>query len=501
MDSRLKKLKWNSVSALIYQLIVIITGFILPKCILHFYSSEVNGLVSSITQFLSFINICDLGIGAVVSSALYKPLAEKDEAKVSQIFVYAKRFFRVISAILLAYVVVLLFIYPNVVSDSFNAWFTISLILAMSISQFGQYFIGLAHQTLLNADQRSYIQLTTNGITLLLNTGVSILIMYLGGSIQLVKLIASIIYLMRPLVMYLYVRKHYRLDHKAKPDKDAIPQKKNGIIQHIAYMINENTDVLILTLFSTLTNVSIYSVYTMVVTSIKALITSATTGVQAFFGNLIANNETQRLRKAYDFYDWGMHTLSTFLFTVAGILIVPFVMVYTKGINDANYAVPTFAVLITIAYGLNSMRNNMYTLIRAAGHYKQTQPATLIEAGLNVVISIVLVFKFGLIGVAIGTMTSAAFFMLYEMYYLSKNILHKPLTEFLKQLGLDAIMIGLMIVATIWVEMKTVSYLSWFVTALIVGGICLAICLAVQLIFERKKLFGLFKKSFSKIKP
>ena len=101
MDGRLKKLKWNSFLAIGYQLLVILSGFILPRCYLHFYGSEINGLINSITQFLAFINICDLGIGAVVSSALYKPLAERDILGVSRIFVFAKKFFRIVSFILI----------------------------------------------------------------------------------------------------------------------------------------------------------------------------------------------------------------------------------------------------------------------------------------------------------------------------------------------------------------------------------------------------------------
>ena len=69
MNTRYRSLKWNSILALVYQVILIVTGLILPRCFLYFYGSEVNGLISSITQFLSFINICDLGISAVVSSA------------------------------------------------------------------------------------------------------------------------------------------------------------------------------------------------------------------------------------------------------------------------------------------------------------------------------------------------------------------------------------------------------------------------------------------------
>ena len=131
MDSRFKKLKWNSVLGLCYQAILVIVGLILPKFFLNYYGSEVNGLISSITQFLAFINICDLGISAVVSAAYYKALADGDSYRISQIFVYSKRFFRVIGIILVVYIGALLVVYPKMINNSFDYWFTFALIGAM----------------------------------------------------------------------------------------------------------------------------------------------------------------------------------------------------------------------------------------------------------------------------------------------------------------------------------------------------------------------------------
>ena len=71
--TRKMKLMLNSTSSLIYQLITIVCGFVLPRFFLTHYGSEVNGLVSSITQFLGFISLAECGVGAVVQSTLYKP--------------------------------------------------------------------------------------------------------------------------------------------------------------------------------------------------------------------------------------------------------------------------------------------------------------------------------------------------------------------------------------------------------------------------------------------
>ena len=75
---RQKKLILNTSMSLILQLVTIICGFILPKMIMTTYGSNVNGMISSIAQFLSVITFLEFGIGAVIQASLYKPLANHD---------------------------------------------------------------------------------------------------------------------------------------------------------------------------------------------------------------------------------------------------------------------------------------------------------------------------------------------------------------------------------------------------------------------------------------
>ena len=62
-------------------------------------------------------------------------------------------------------------------------------------------------------------------------------------------------------------------------------------------------------------------------------------------------------------------------------------------------------------------------MVLAAGHYKQTQWSAIIEAAVNIAVSVVLVFKFGLTGVAIGTLAAMVYRTAYLARYLSRNII------------------------------------------------------------------------------
>ena len=126
-------LKRNTVMSLTFEALTIICGFILPRFILGAFGSETNGLVSSITHFLGFISLCELGMGAVVPASLYRPLAEKNMDRVSAVVASAQKFYRIIAAILLGYIMVLVGVYPLAVKDSFDFIFSASLILIISI--------------------------------------------------------------------------------------------------------------------------------------------------------------------------------------------------------------------------------------------------------------------------------------------------------------------------------------------------------------------------------
>lgn len=67
----------NMISGLILQLFTLVSGFILPKIILIYFGSEVNGLVSSLNQFLSYITLVEGGITGVIVANLYKPIVDQ----------------------------------------------------------------------------------------------------------------------------------------------------------------------------------------------------------------------------------------------------------------------------------------------------------------------------------------------------------------------------------------------------------------------------------------
>ena len=477
---------YNSISPLIYQVTTIICGFILPRLILSHFGTEINGLVNSISQFLGVISFLELGVGAVVQSSLYKPLADNDNINVSRVIASADKFFRKLGYILAIYIIVMLFYYPYLVKQSFGFMFTATLILAISIRSFAQYFFGIVNRLLLVADQKAYIQYVAQTIAIIINTIACYTLITFDCSVQIVYGMTSLIFFLQPYAIHLYIKKYYALDRKIHYDVEPIKQKWNGVAQHVAAVILSGSDTVVLTIFSTLVNVSIYAIYFLPMSGARLVIMSMISGIEALIGNLWAKRDLQELREVFAWTEWLIHTGTTLIFALTAVLIVPFVQVYTYGVRDANYIQPLFGVLLVATNSGHCLRLPYNIMILAAGHYKQTQHNYIIAAVMNIVISIIGVKQFGLIGVTLGTMVAMVYQTVWMAWYNSKNFIQWPMRKFFKQMAVNAVSAVAIFIVTGYFTLTGVSYLEWIILAIKVTACGIFVALLVNYIFYKE---------------
>ena len=485
---RNKKLAWNTISGFLLQGTTVFCGFILPRAILNRFGSDVNGLINSIAQFLQMIAFLELGVGAVVQSALYKPLADRDVRKISEVLASGSSFFRKLAGILIVYVAVLVVVFPVLVDDRFGFVYDATLILAMSVSYFAQYYFGLLDGLLLKADQKAYIINVIDMVTLVINTIFCYCLLYLGFSIQTVKLTTAGIFLLRPVLVRLYIRRNYQIDRKCKYDKDPIGQKWNGVAQHVAAIVLDSTDMVVLSIFSDMYAVSVYSVYLIVVSGIKNLILSCLSGIGALFGELWARQEREELNRYFGFAEWLVHSLSLFMWCCTYKLIVPFVLIYTEHMTDVDYNVPVFAALICIAYGLYCLRLPFHSLILASGHYKNTQGIYIAGAAINLSLSVLGVSRWGLIGVAVGTIAAMLYQLLHMDYYVVKHLNIHSFLRSAKQYVIDGITIVLILCVTSVIPGTESTWLGWIFLA-IQHAVVIAVCILAAIMQGQRFLF------------
>ncbi len=382
--------------------------------------------------------------------------------------------------------------------------YTLSLVLIISISTLAEYYFGMTYKLYLQAEQKTYITSIIQMIGYILNTLAIIVLVKCNASIQIVKLVSSIIFVLRPIVQNIYVRKKYNINLK-DADKDyQLKQKWDGLAQHIAAVIHNNTDITILTFFTQITEVSVYSVYYLVVKGIKSIIQAFTGGIDASFGDMIAKGEKEQLNKSFKTYELFYYTITTIAYICTAILIIPFVEVYTFGITDANYIRPVFATLLVLAEFVWAIRLPYSSITLAAGHFKETQKGAWVEAISNIVISLILVWKYGIVGVAIGTLVAMLIRTVEFVYHANKYILErKQMESFIR----FAIMIMQVVIVAIASKLLPVyqftNYFTWVKYACIVFVLTLLVVLPINLIVYRKdtkQLLNIIKNTFMKRK-
>lgn len=500
---RSKRAFLNITTNLILQVVIIIYGFIVPKIIISNYGSSINGLISSITHFLGYIALLDSGFTAVVKSQLYKPIAAKDYRTINDILKSSDKFFKKIAYIFIVYIAILCVAYPLLINNSFDFVFTLLLVIILSISSFSEYYFGMVYKMFLQADQKSYIISLIQIITYIFAIILVIILSKMNVSITILKLITGIIFILRPLLQNLYVKRKYAVNLNGDGNYK-IKNKWDGFAQHIAAVIHGGTDVTVLTLFCTLLDVSIYSVYYMVTSGIKKIIQSFTSGIDSSFGDMIAKNEIDQLNDSFSNYEVLYNTIATILYTSTLILIIPFVKVYTLDISDANYIVPLFGYLLVISEYIWVIRQPYNELVKAAGHFKETRVGAWIECILNIIVSVILVIKYGLVGVAIGTIVSILVRAIDYMHHSNKFILYRSGIISVKRVLVMIIETLLIVfISKILPVLDNINYLNWLLNAIMVFIVATIITLSINYLFYKNQFYNIYsmiKKIFRRKK-
>lgn len=419
-----KRLRINSISSLVCQMASMICGMVLPALIVRRYGSETNGLINSVMQFLQVIYLFEGGVTAVTQTNLYKPIIEGDNDGLSKVISSGTDYLRKLGIGLLIYIVCLMIIYPKII-DNYISWtFCASLIFVLGINLLIQYWIGNIDQIILIAHQRGYVYYCLQTISIILGTVFSWALIINGCSIIMVKLVPCGFFLIKAIVIRLYVNRKYSINRSIEYDEEPIKQKRNAIAQNISAFVLDGTDMVLITLFLTLKDVSVYSVYYMVVYGVRTIQIAITREMSAVLGGLVAADDLDRLKEKFLRFELFNEVLTLLLWGCTVRLIVPFINFYTKGVVDVDYNLPIFGILLSLAYMLAAFRIPYLMLIFAAGHYKETERIFITTPIVNIVISVLLLSYNGLVGLAIGTLVAMLYMTIWTGRYVAVNILN-----------------------------------------------------------------------------
>ena len=420
---RTKKALKNAFFSIAYQLVAVICGLITPRLILRAFGSTYNGVISSANQFLSMISILTLGIAGATRVALYKPLADHDRVAVSRIIKSNKQYMHKVGIAIVLYAGLLSVVYPFISHNDLSAAESAALISIVSVGTFAQYFFGITSQTLLSADQSGYIYHIVQSCATIANTILTVILIRLGADIFLVKLGSAVVFFLSPIILNLIVRKKYALVGDCEPDPTAIRQRGAVAFHSIANIIHNHTDLLILTVFADAKIISVYTVYQLIIGKIQQIILMLTSGLEGAFGNMWVKHETAAFQRNFRFFEYLIFASSSIAFSTVGVMVIPFVRLYTAGVHDTNYLLVSFAMLFTVTEAMFCIRHPYLIVVQATGNYEATKRAAMAEALINISVSLFLVKLIGLNGVIIGTLIANCFRTIHYALFISKQVI------------------------------------------------------------------------------
>ncbi|MGN0870987.1 MAG: lipopolysaccharide biosynthesis protein [Victivallales bacterium] len=474
------------VCGIIAQAVTLGLGILIPRLVIVNYGSEVNGLLSSIRQIFVYVALLEAGIGMASLQALYAPVARHDHRGTSAILAATHHYYRRTGFLYALCVLILAVVYPLVVKSNISFSVAAGVILLQGASGVINYFYQGKFAILLRVAGKSYI--TTNAATVvnIASKAAQITLILSGFNIVAVQTAYFIVNLAQMVYIAYYIREKFPwLNLKEKPDYAALSQSKNVIVHNVSGLIFNNTDIILLTGFCGLTVVSVYSLYSLLLSCVAGIIDTLCSSVEFILGQAFHSNR-EYFMKLQETYETYYLAISFSMFTISLILLPPFLKLYTAGITDANYIDNTLLYLFIILYVLMYARRTSSQIINFAGHFKQTQWRSILESGINLGVSIILVKPLGMYGVLLGTIAALLYRTNDIIIYANWNILGRKPWQTYRRWGQNLLLMFLCFLCIKKLLPEIDSYMMLAVHGICVSAACMFTYFIVDSLFDRE---------------
>lgn len=412
----------NFISAALGQMITIAIGLILPRLYITGYGSDINGLLSSVGQFLVYLSLFEAGVGAAALQALYRPVAVGDTGAICGIVAATERHYRKTGVLYFWALAAFSLVYPFLADSALNYWSVAAVVFLSGIGNVVVFFLQGKYRILLQAEGKNYILTNLSTIVSVVTALAKVILIRRGVAIVWILAASFLISLIQAVYILAYIRRGYPWLVAAEPDEGAVSQRNYVLLHQIADLIFRNTDVLILTVACGLKVVSVYSVYKLIITHLESVLQILSNSCSFALGQCYQVDRRAYIRQI-DVFE-SVYSVAAFsLFSVALHLLLPFMELYTAGVTDAAYCDPRLAALFVAIALLTAMRQPMLLTIHYAGHFRRTTPQTILESVINLAVSLAGVRLWGIYGVLLGTVAALVYRTIDVIRYSNRKLL------------------------------------------------------------------------------
>lgn len=488
----------NALSSLLLQVVNVVVGFVVPHALIGTYGSDVNGLVTSLTQFVTYIQLVEAGISSAAVFQLYQPLVRGDDEETSRIVSAARVFYYKSGGVFTALVLVLACLYPVFVSvNGVSSPGVFVLVFALGATGFLDFFTLAKYRVLLTATQRNWVIQLASVLYKVLYTVVVLAGTFLGASVVSLFVVAVVPIVLRTAVLIVYARRAFpQIDFSADAKGVKLKQRWDAFFLQLLGAVQSGAPTIIATfVLGDLSLVSVFSVYMLVANGLQNAINSLSLGTQASFGDVIARGQTEVLQRSFREFQALSYGLSAAACGVGVALIMPFVALYIADIADVGYVYPLVGFMCVLNVLLYHLKTPQGLLVIAAGHYRQTRIQTSLQTVILLVCSIGLGYAWGMPGILAGMCLSNAYRDIDLMFYIPRNVTHTDPRETLKFMALALIACSLVAAPYLALDPDCGGWAQWLLQLAVLVVWSFVVVFGLYRLFAREQLDGLLSRA------
>ena len=421
--NKTKKTLINVITDVVPLIIVSLLGIFKVKLFIKYLGTDTMGLYNLFNNIMIYVSLVDGGLSSAVLFSLYKPNADGDNKKLSELLSGAFTSFSRIGMIVFTIAFIVSFFVILFIKDSpFDYWYIVLTFLLFSLSNVIAYFF-VPHKELLEVKEKKYIYNIIYQTGQIVLSVLEIVMLINGFKFGYILLMHSIVRLSSHLVMVYVCKKKFPEINICSKKKDFSFRKYLGslIFHKINGLIGNNIDTLIISSFLGLPSVAIYSTYSYIITMLKNILGKLSNSMTAIVGNSLVKSKENMYKLYMEF--------NSLLFFIAIIICVPLIIAINGFIDIFYEGEIVTSSLIAISFSLilfiYIIKLDTTMFVSAGGLYKETKHCAITDTIVNLVLSITLVHFIGISGVLFATFIS----VFIAEYILKTLVVHKNIFD------------------------------------------------------------------------
>jgi len=412
----------NLITTIMFQVMNVIYGFVLPKTLILNYGSDINGLISASIQIIGYMKIVEAGLTTASIRQFYKPIVDKNTKKINDLFQSITFYYKRIANYFMLLSLIGALIYSLIVKTPYNMQFVFLVVMILALSTYLEFYFTTKYYVYFLANKKIY-KFQIAQITIQL---IKILIVVIGSQytiniLLLLTLLTSMILLQIIILKILFIKEKVELSNKYKLIK--IEQTGAVLGHQILGMIIYNGPLILISILINSSAASVFALYNMIYGtfySFYTLVYGQTLLPQ--LGHNLAENKINQVNELHNKYNkYGVFALFILLATTI-IMIEPFLGLYLQG-ADIGYFYHSTAFLFLFYTLMNCMKVPYQTLINANGDFRKTLVFSLLESSLFVFVVILFINNITINTFVIALFISSLFKLIGFKIYVNKNIL------------------------------------------------------------------------------